>query len=217
MVRTSRLFLSRQVWEERWYGGHRSGEGGEESQQPAGSMSFIDQGNETTTRSAGYCSAEMDFTSSSVSTDLWYGQHIEASSQSPATPRQRLTGAGLFWWPLREPPPVATGAGQLLLLGNGRTDKDQRRGLPKGPYNIGWPQPPPEAVVYSAAPPRCARLLGHTQDSIKSSAAAAARAGRENPSLLLKERENIRALATSTSIKYFFHHCYGGVTKRNLR
>ena len=43
--------------------------------------------------------------------------------------------------------PVATGAGQLLLLGNGRTDKDQRRGLPKGPYNIGWPQPPPEAVV----------------------------------------------------------------------
>ena len=53
-----------------------------------------------------------------------------------------LTGAGLLWWPLRA---AATGAGQLLLLGNGRTDKDQRRGRPKGPHNIGWPQPPPEA------------------------------------------------------------------------
>jgi len=60
-----------------------------------------------------------------------------------------------------------------------------------------------------------ARLLGHTQDSIKSSAAAAG-VERENPSLLLKERENIRDLTTSTCIQYFFHHCYG-VSKRSLR
>ena len=73
----------------------------------------------------------------------------------------RLTEAGLLWWP---PHVAATGAGQLLLLGNGRTDKDQRRGLPKGPYNIGWPQPPPEAVVYSAAPPRCGKASwSHTR------------------------------------------------------
>ena len=130
-------------------------------------MSFIDQGNETTTRSAGYCSAEMDFTSSSVSTDLWYGQHIEASSWSSlGWPALRCAG-----WPC------------LLLLGNGRTDKDQRRGRPKGPHNIGWPQPPPAAGSSSAQRAAAVlsdggRLLGHTQDSIKSSGAE-----RENPSL----------------------------------
>ena len=109
-------------------------------------MSFIDQGNETTTRSAGYCSAEMDFTSSSVSTDLWYGQHIEASSWS-----------SLVWAGLRCAGWLALAAESLLR--NGRTDKDQRRGRPKGPHNIGWPQPPPAAGKTSSSVQFSAELL----------------------------------------------------------
>ena len=87
-------------------------------------------------------------------------------SRLQASRRPRRAKANWDWSPLVATARrrAATGAGQLLLLGNGRTDKDQRRGLPKGPYNIGWPQPPPEAVVYSAAPPRCSKASwSHTR------------------------------------------------------
>lgn len=111
---------------------------------------------------------------------------------------------------------AATGAGQLLLLGNGRTDKDQRRGLPKGPYNIGWPQPPPEAMVYSAAPPRCGKASwSHTRLHKVECCCCWSWERKSFPSTE-RTGEYQRFDNKYKYLQYFFHHCYG-VSKRSLR
>ena len=143
-----------------WYDGHRSGEGG---RKPIASRQHVfhwpRKRDDHTVGWLLLCRNGLHVVFCEHRFMVWptyRGFKLVAGRAAPM-----LTGAGLLWWPLRA---AATGAGQLLLLGNGRTDKDQRRGLPKGPYNIGWPQPPPEAVVNSAAPPRCSKASwSHTR------------------------------------------------------
>ena len=154
------LLIKAQVWEERWYDGHRSGEGG---RKPIASRQHVfhwpRKRDDHTVGWLLLCRNGLHVVFCEHRFMVWptyRGFKLVAGHAAP-----RLTEAGLLWWPPRV---ASAGAGQLLLLGNGRTDKDQRRGLPKGPYNIGWPQPPPEAVVYSAAPPQCGKASwSHTR------------------------------------------------------